>query len=68
MIFHYYRPRKCAIKMVLPNHIRGKWQRRYKKLYNEAEDCDCPKEVEAFLHQQSTNQSTNNNKIIVVSH
>ena len=44
--------------MVLPNHIRGKWQRRYKKLYNEAEDCDCPKEVEAFLQQQSkqTNQ------------
>ena len=36
--------------------IRGAFQRRYKKLHNEAEDCDCPKEVEAFLKEQKNHE------------
>lgn len=43
---------------MVSNSIRGLYQRRYKKLNNEAEDCDCPKEVEAFLKEQKNHDDT----------
>ena len=52
---HYYSEPRPKIYMV-PNSIRGAYQRRYKKLRNEAEDCDCPKEVEAFLKDQKNHE------------